>query len=199
MQPRFLLAKFSTRAPRDASEWLVPSQTRRTDLMVACYPGGGAAYGPHVDNADGDGRQARASAATRSTAHGRMRSRRRASGHTDARRTLSHAHAHAARAPSPDGAQEEDYGRCFTAVLYLNTKWDEDNGGALRVFLPKESAAEERDVVDVYPHGDTLVLFRADRVVHEVRPAHAERLAMTVWMYAGSKEQQRRQRAPSGR
>ena len=24
--------------------------------MLACYDGGGASYGPHVDNADGDGR-----------------------------------------------------------------------------------------------------------------------------------------------
>jgi len=32
--------------------------TGRTDLMCACYPGGGAHYGPHVDNVDGDGREA---------------------------------------------------------------------------------------------------------------------------------------------
>ena len=29
----------------------------RTDLMMACYPGGGARYGPHIDNIDGDGRE----------------------------------------------------------------------------------------------------------------------------------------------
>ena len=31
--------------------------TGRTDSMLACYPGGGAAYGPHIDNLDGDGRE----------------------------------------------------------------------------------------------------------------------------------------------
>merc|ERR1712048_1291398 len=30
--------------------------TERCDAMLACYDGGGAAYGPHIDNADGDGR-----------------------------------------------------------------------------------------------------------------------------------------------
>uniref|UniRef100_A0A7S2CGQ5 Fe2OG dioxygenase domain-containing protein n=1 Tax=Alexandrium andersonii TaxID=327968 RepID=A0A7S2CGQ5_9DINO len=30
--------------------------TERCDGMLACYDGNGAAYGPHVDNADGDGR-----------------------------------------------------------------------------------------------------------------------------------------------
>ena len=58
--------------------------------------------------------------------------------------------------------------------------------------------ADERRVVEVTPRGGTLVLFRADRTVHEVCPSHAERLAMTVWMYAGSKEQQRRARIASG-
>ena len=124
----------------------VACATHRTDLMVACYPGGGAAYGPHVDNADGDGRE------------------------------------------------ELDYGRCFTAVFYLNSRWDEADGGALRVHLPQEGKGETRPVVDIYPHGDTLVLFRADRVLHEVRPSQAARLAMTVWLYAGTKEQQERER-----
>ena len=117
--------------------------------MVACYPGGGAAYGPHVDNADGDGRTG------------------------------------------------QDYGRCFTAVFYLNPQWKERDGGALRVFLQDRDpdGAEgppSRRAVEIYPHGNTLVLFRADRMVHEVCPSQAERLAMTVWMYAGTKEQQAR-------
>merc|ERR1712048_121646 len=30
--------------------------TERCDAMLACYDGGGATYGPHIDNADGDGR-----------------------------------------------------------------------------------------------------------------------------------------------
>merc|ERR1712183_895666 len=30
--------------------------TEHCDGMLACYDGGGAAYGPHIDNADGDGK-----------------------------------------------------------------------------------------------------------------------------------------------
>lgn len=142
----------------------------RTDTMLACYPGKGAAYGPHIDNADGDGR---------------------------------------------DGI---DCGRCFTLVFYLNVRWEERHGGALRIFTPQPDGSDAsgggdsgprhdprhdpiadsdgpkdargcRRVVDILPHGGTFVLFRADRVVHEVRPALAERLAMTLWMYAGTEEQ----------
>lgn len=133
--------------------------TGRTDSMLACYPGGGAAYGPHIDNLDGDGRET------------------------------------------------EDFGRCFTCVYYLNEPgWDaEVRGGALRLHLSPEGrrgghihdgwprnlsvATTPHEVIDLNPSGDTLVIFRADRVLHEVRPAKAKRFAMTVWLYGGSHEQ----------
>jgi len=146
--------------------------TGRTDLMLACYPGSGAHYGPHVDNVDGDGREAL------------------------------------------------DHGRVFTLVYYLNSEhWDaEGQGGLLRMHLaPKRSAhdvgtrASEKhkpggmwanevrtmqtphEAVDVIPRGDTLVIFRADQMLHEVRPAHATRLAATMWLYAGTEAQRARQ------
>ena len=53
--------------------------------------------------------------------------------------------------------------------------------------------------VDVTPSGDTLVLFRADRMLHEVCPAKAPRFAATVWLYGGSKEQARRAKAAAGK
>ena len=136
----------------------------RTDLMLACYPGGGAHYGPHVDNVDGDGREAL------------------------------------------------DFGRCFTMVYYLNDEsWDaEAKGGALRVHLapaagPARAGRSSRasvantleaphDVVDVAPRGDTLIIFRADQMLHEVRPAFAPRLAVTMWLYAGTEAQSARER-----
>ena len=142
--------------------------TGRTDLMVACYPGGGAHYGPHVDNVDGDGRDAL------------------------------------------------DFGRCFTLVYYLNeAKWEDAKGGALRVHLAPSSGdssklggggwhaltasaaaavREPHDAVDIAPSGDTLVLFRADRMLHEVRPAFAPRLAATMWLYGGTEAQSARER-----
>lgn len=152
--------------------------TGRTDLMLACYPGGGAHYGPHVDNADGDGRE------------------------------------------------QLDYGRCFTLVYYLNDHaWDEQrSGGALRMHLAprrdphSETGAHQKsgglqagsvqaalaavgaphEAIDIAPRGDTLIMFRADALLHEVRPALAPRMAATVWLYAGTKEQSARERGRGG-
>ena len=127
--------------------------------MLACYPGGGAAYGPHIDNVDGDGRDS------------------------------------------------EDFGRCYTCVYYLNEEnWDADSkGGSLRLHLsPRGSSGSDtrdsgawprgasvlstpHEVIDVSPRGDTLVIFRADRILHEVRPARAKRFAITIWLYGGSR------------
>ncbi len=46
--------------------------------------------------------------------------------------------------------------------------------------------------VDVLPRVDVLVMFRADRMVHEVRPTYAKRLATTIWFNAGSRHQKER-------
>jgi hypothetical protein len=133
--------------------------TGRSDMMVACYPGNSAAYQRHIDSMDGDGRSAL------------------------------------------------DHGRCFTLVYYLNERWDEaKDGGALRLYVPPQlaagadSAAQARaaaaadaaasgkpnEAIDIYPHADTFVIFRADRMVHEVCAAHASRLATTIWFYGGN-------------
>ena len=128
--------------------------TGRSDLMVSCYDGSAAAYGPHIDSVDGDG-----------------------------------------RAETPG-----DHGRCFTCIYYLNASWSEERGGgALRLFMPPPSDDADADTsrapneaVDVYPHADTLVLFRADRLVHEVRPTHDPRMAASIWFYGGSAEQRRK-------
>lgn len=136
--------------------------TGRSDMMVAVYDGQRAAYGKHIDSLDGDNR------------------------------------AHL------------DHGRCFTLVYYLNeASWDATkDGGALRVFVPPagdtpdevaakggggggsgSSHAAPNEAIDVPPRGDTFVLFRADRVVHEVRPSHGSRIAATIWFFGGSREQ----------
>ena len=126
----------------------------RSDCMVACYPGGRAAYGRHIDSVDGDGREAK------------------------------------------------DFGRCFTVCYYLNEDdWDASrDGGALRLYHPPRfeqgvlgggseaaSAARPNVAVDVRPTANTFVIFRADRIVHEVRPANRERLAASVWFYGGTR------------
>ena len=42
--------------------------------------------------------------------------------------------------------------------------------------------------VDVAPTGDRLVCFFADRVVHEVLPANADRWALTLWFVGNDAE-----------
>lgn len=108
--------------------------TEHCDGMLACYGGDGAAYGPHIDNADGDGR-------------------------VD--------------------------GRILTVILYLNPGWDKSCGGELAVFEPTRNDIGDADVEGkwhtVWPEAGTLVFFRADRVLHEVRPAYARRFALSMW------------------
>lgn len=114
--------------------------TERCDGMLSSYDpamadGGVAAYGPHIDNADGDGR-------------------------VD--------------------------GRVLTMILYLNTNWARSSGGELSIFQPDDDTAALDDGVqgkwhDIWPESGTLVFLRADRVLHEVRPALAKRFAFSMW------------------
>ncbi len=46
-----------------------------------------------------------------------------------------------------------------------------------------EGAPDATPCVDVFPHSGTLVLFRADHVLHEVRPAFRERFACSMWFH----------------
>ncbi len=67
--------------------------------------------------------------------------------------------------------------RVLSTVLYLNPDWREDDGGALRLYLP-DSAHEH---VDIYPHAGTLVLFLSADFEHEVLPATRDRLSIAGW------------------
>ena len=80
-----------------------------------------------------------------------------------------------------------------TLLYYLNEPWDEAaDGGALRIHVPTACAPAVADgawpsghtaAVDVHPHRDTLAVFRADRVMHEVRPCTGRhRYAASVWV-----------------
>ena len=79
-------------------------------------------------------------------------------------------------------------GRVLTVLIYLNTDWKEENGGALRVFpsearVAADASHGECGPVDVYPECGRLAMFFADEVAHEVRPTRASRHAVTVWYY----------------
>ncbi len=92
--------------------------------------------------------------------------------------------AYSAHIDNADGDGRVD-GRVLTMVLYLNVNWDRTAGGELAIF-----EAEQGDIGDanvkgtwrvVYPEAGTLVLLRADHVLHEVRSAHEERYALSMW------------------
>ena len=182
----------------------------RTDMMVACYPGapetrvgwiatykdGGCCSIPHAADALPLARGGELL----------LRVHR-----FDSRRPLDCAGERASYGKhidsvDGDGREPRDRGRVWTMVYYLNDEaWDADaDGGCLRLFPPpppastaaggdEATAAAARPNVahDIVPTANTFVIFRADRVVHEVCPAHKARMAASIWFYGGTKEQAR--------
>jgi len=68
----------------------------------------------------------------------------------------------------------DDDARVLSSVLYLNSEWQDDDGGALRLYLADGAH-------DVMPHGGRLVLFLSAEIEHEVLPARRERLSIAGW------------------
>jgi SM-20-related protein len=65
--------------------------------------------------------------------------------------------------------------RKLSAICYLNNEWQAENGGQLRMYLPKST-------LDVLPVSGRLVVFRSDQIEHEVLPANRDRLSLTGWI-----------------
>ena len=85
---------------------------------------------------------------------------------------------------NPEGLVAGDT-RKLTCILYLNPKYQEDDGGELQIVLSKE------ETIDLTPEGGRLVAFWSDEMPHQVLPtapnANAEdsnydRYALTVWI-----------------
>lgn len=72
----------------------------------------------------------------------------------------------------------DDNRRTLTAILYLNTGWQPDHGGELRLYFDE---AEDADYIDIPPKAGRLVLFLCNRFPHEVLPTQCERLSITSW------------------
>jgi SM-20-related protein len=64
--------------------------------------------------------------------------------------------------------------RTVTVVSYLNDGWSENDGGALRLYLPGGE-------VELLPQGGDSVVFRSE-LEHEVLPATHQRLSIAAWM-----------------
>ena len=69
-----------------------------------------------------------------------------------------------------------DDNRRLTAIVYLNDGWLPAHGGVLRLHVEPP--------VDLEPRLDRLVVFRSERIEHEVIAARAERWALTAWYSA---------------
>lgn len=65
--------------------------------------------------------------------------------------------------------------RQISSILYLNKNWQDDDGGALRLYL--NNSVHE----DITPLGGKLVVFLSSRFWHEVLPAKRERISLTGW------------------
>ncbi|GAB3890728.1 2OG-Fe(II) oxygenase [Spirosoma agri] len=79
-----------------------------------------------------------------------------------------------------------DSRRKLSVICYLNTDWQETDGGQLALFLPDsdKAAGSERELT-IQPIGGRLVCFESGRLEHEVRPASRDRLSVTGWLKTG--------------
>jgi SM-20-related protein len=73
-----------------------------------------------------------------------------------------------------DQFKKDDH-RKLSIICYLNSDWNESNGGQLRMYLPDE-------MKDILPLAGRLVCFRSDQIEHEVIPADRERRSLTGWI-----------------
>lgn len=70
--------------------------------------------------------------------------------------------------------------RRLSVIFYLNFDWQEEMGGALRLFLPQPDGSEE--ALDILPLAGRMACFRSDRLEHAVLPATRYRYSITGWL-----------------
>lgn len=73
-----------------------------------------------------------------------------------------------------DQFKKDDHRR-LSVICYLNNDWRREDGGQLRMYLPKGAS-------DVLPVAGRLVCFRSDQIEHEVLPATRDRMSLTGWI-----------------
>jgi SM-20-related protein len=70
--------------------------------------------------------------------------------------------------------------RRISFICYLNSGWEESNGGQLLMYLPDGKGGETE--VKIPPVGGRLVCFRSDLLEHEVLKTLQTRYSITGWM-----------------
>ncbi|GAB3986957.1 2OG-Fe(II) oxygenase [Spirosoma daeguense] len=74
-----------------------------------------------------------------------------------------------------------DSRRKLSVICYLNSDWQESDGGQLAVYLPKKNDQPEQQI-RINPIAGRLVCFESAQLEHEVLPATRERLSITGWL-----------------
>ena len=183
----------------------------RTELQVQCLGGGGGggSYSPHVDNSTGDGRSTDFGRVLTvlyylndgwdakgdggqlriylpSGGAPRARAAAAAAAETAAERAAETAGAEAAAAQEPQRGETRSRQRHATDIAEAAPALEQPP--ALEAPALEAPALEPPavDVVEVAPEEDTLVVFRADRLLHEVRPTRRRRVALQIWIYCRS-------------
>lgn len=70
--------------------------------------------------------------------------------------------------------------RIVTCILYLNSNWQHEDGGALNIHLGNEPSKLKLPM-QVLPQSGRLVSFISEQFPHEVLPASRDRLSLTGW------------------
>lgn len=71
---------------------------------------------------------------------------------------------------------KERNNRILSVIFYINTDWEPQNAGQLRVYHPDET------FTDIAPLPGRMVLLRSDIVEHEVLKTEASRYSVTGWL-----------------
>ena len=65
--------------------------------------------------------------------------------------------------------------RMITIILYLNPSWSEGDGGELKMYLSQGDKL-------IAPKWNRCVVFKSDKILHEVLPTNIERRSLTGWL-----------------
>ena len=92
-------------------------------------------------------------------------------------------HVDAPPTPSPTGEHRE-----VSFLLYLDSGWREEWGGALRIFPEQPDGKGAEPHIDVLPESGTLVLLRSPRIEHEVLETLRPRRCVVGWFCSTDEE-----------
>lgn len=70
---------------------------------------------------------------------------------------------------------ENNNNRKYSLINYLNTNWQEEDGGQLQIY-------RDNAVQSISPHSQTAVFFKSDEMEHEVTTTNRQRMSISGWL-----------------